>query len=75
MTLIVIAAALTILSGGITVLIGCSMFKSCARRDLRHDGHTPGMFHVLDPYIGGLLEDLYRAGNTRKRNAEDNSHV
>ena len=69
------AFILVLVSAGLTVMIGRAMFKSCTRHDLQHDGHTPGMFHVVDPYIAGLVEDLYRAGRQGKRNGKEESHV
>ena len=72
---VIVATTLAILSGSIAVLICSSMFKTCTRRDPRHGGHTPGMFHVVDPYIGGLVEELYRAENTTKNNTKEATHV
>lgn len=61
------AFILALLSGGLTAMIGRAMFRSCAHHDQQHEGHTPGIFHVVDPRIAGLVENLYRAGRQEKR--------
>lgn len=66
---------LVLLSAGLTVVIGRAMFKSCTRHDLQHDGRTPCMFHVVDPYIGGLVEKLYRTGQREQRSDKEETHV
>jgi len=73
--------ALALLSGALTVWIARRMFDRCdhrrdsmskeARHDLRHDGNTPGMLHFVDPYISGLVEDLYHVANTGKKNTKE----
>ena len=72
MAMITIVMALAIISGATVVLIARSMFRSCGRGDFRSHGHTPGMFHVVDPYIASLVEDLYRS---RKKDAKEATHV
>ena len=72
MNLFASVVVLALLSGGLTVAIARAMFKSCTRDDPQHDGQTPGMFHVVDPYIASLVEDLYR---TRKRDEKEATSV
>jgi len=75
MAMITLVTALVIISGATVVLIARSMFRSCGRGDFRNDGQTPGMFHVVDPYIASLVEDLYRTRNTGKNNTKETTHV
>ena len=75
MNLLASVVILVLLSGGLTVTIARAMFKSCTRHDLQQDGRTPGMFHVVDPYIAGLVEKLYRAGQQGKRKGNEDTHV
>ena len=72
MAMITIVTALGIISAGTVVLIARAMFRSCGRGDFRSDGHTPGMCHVVDPYIAGLVEDLYRS---RKKDVKEDTDV
>ena len=72
MAMITIATALAIISAATAVLIARSMFRSCGRGDLRNDGRTPGMFHIVDPYIASLVEDLYLS---RKKDPREATHV
>lgn len=54
-----------------TVLIARVMFTACRRRDLQDHGSTPALFRVVDPYIAGLVENLYRSRNVEKTCVED----
>lgn len=72
MNLFASVVILALLSGGLTVTIARAMFKLCTRHDLQQDRRTPGMFHVVDPYIAGLIEDLYR---TRKKDEKEMASV
>ena len=75
MAMITIATALAIISAATVVLIARSMFMSCGRGDFRNDGRTPGMFHIVDPYIASFVEELYRTRNTGKNNTKETTHV
>lgn len=66
MIMFVAAIVSALMCAGFTVMIVRAMFKSCMRHDLRHDGCAPSMFHVVDPYIAGLVETLYQAGRQKK---------
>jgi len=72
MNLLASVVILALLSGALTVTIARAMFNSCTRHDLQQDGRTPGMFHVVDPYIAGLVDDLYR---TRKKDDKEATSV
>jgi hypothetical protein len=75
MAMISLVTALVIISAATVVLSARSMFRSCGRGDFRKDGRTPGMFHIVDPYIAGLVEDLYSTRNTGKNKTKETSHV
>ena len=72
MAIITLVTTLAIISGATVVLIARAMCRSCRRGEFRCEGRTPGMFHVVDPYIASLVEDLYRTG---KKGAKEAPHV
>lgn len=66
---------LGVASAAVTVLIARLMFTACGRHDLPHHGSTPIMLRPVDPYLAGLVNDLYRVGIEGRMHGEDAGHV